>query len=300
MRPVISRTFFVQNTLISLSVMLAIVGFIFFSKDITIIPSSFGSFTDGNIEINLFLGIISLPHLACFTSFLFIYLIFEFYGLKPSIYTAFNAMLAVVVGFVVIYFIKRYSLDMYASHYDEILTQFIVYDKKHVFSLIIAFLLCNVVALFLAFILKKIMRNYFMFIRFPLVSSIGFAVFVFTDLYLNNFNKMAPRTIVVYGIEPALQFLILILASVAPLYILRLLLGIFRGWNRVEDTNEDLDGDAGLFKGSQKKELPLPSINESAKEINEDDQLPPPPEDDIAAKLENTVSKKIRLETKET
>lgn len=269
MKPVISRTFLIQNLFIALAVLFAVIAVVFSAKIITFVPSSFGSVADGDVQIPLYVGIVPLSSLAHFLGFVFVYLMFEFYGFKPAFYTAINQGVAALMCLAVLYLIAHYTLDVQASSSDELLAQFLVYDRKSSVILILSFVAGNGTTIFLASILKRIMRNYFMFIRFPISSAAGFAVTVAISIYLTNLNTLAPRSLLLTAITPAAQYLVMILVTVIPLYLLRLVFGLFRGWSKAEDTRPPPS--KSLFKSSEPLIVP-----ESQAEVTSDGLLPPP------------------------
>lgn len=249
MKPIISRTFLIQNLFIALAVLFSVVAVIFSAKIVTIIPSSFGSVADGEVQIPIYMGIVPLSTLANFLGFVFIYLMFEFYGFKPAFYTAINQGVSSLVCFAVLYLIVTYTMDAQASPYDDILSQFLVYDKKSSSILIMSFVAGNCTTVFLASILKKIMRNYFMFLRFPICSALGFSVTVAISVYLTHLGTLASRSMLLNAITPAAQYLVMIVVTVIPLYLLRLIFGMFRGWSKAEDIQPSTS--KSLFKSSE-------------------------------------------------
>lgn len=265
----------IQNLFIALAILFSVVGVIFSAKIITIVPSSFGSIADGEVQLPLYLGIIPLSSLTHFLGFVFIYLMFEFYGFKPAFYTSINQGVSALTCLAVLYFIVHYTIDVQASSYDDILSQFLVYDKKNSLIRVSSFVAGNCTTIFFASILKKLMRHYFMFIRFPISSAFGFSVTVATSVYLSNYATLAPRSMFLTAITPAAQFLAMIVVTVIPLYLLRLIFGLFRGWSRAEDTQPSQP--KSLFKSSEPVEVPTFQT-----EVTSDGLLPPPPHDELA------------------
>jgi len=254
MKPIKSRTFLVQNSLIVLSVMLAVLGFLLAAKSIPFFPSVQANYNElGDTTIQITQGTMPLSFLALYLSFLCIYLIFEFYGFKPAFYTSINISIVIALCYGISIVLHRFVLDPENSQTDLMLSQVFVIKPRVVLSLFSGVLLGFTTAFVLAAIIKKITRNYFMFIRFPLAASAGFFIFTAVVIYVTNLNLLAPESMMLEALPPLSHFLAMIIASVIPLYLLRLFLGIFRG--RLRDDDEH-DKDHSLFKGSQPKEIP--------------------------------------------
>lgn len=284
MKPIKTKTFLVQNCLIVFSVMLAILALILSAKSISFFPSIEAVTVDSETNIQIARGMMPLSHILLYLSFIFVYLVFEFYGFKSAFYTTINISIAMALSYGAFLLLNRYILDPDKSHTDQLLSQLLIFRPRAAIALVTAVAAGFSITLILAATIKKITSNYFMFIRFPIASIVGFTAFTGIIIYINNINLLAPESMLLEALPPLSHFLTLIIVSVIPLYILRLILGIFRGRAR-EDEFEDVSGKT-LFKGSSNREIPhSPQTQIPPKQ----DILPAPEEEEPK---EDTVSKK--------
>ena len=187
--------------------------------------------------------------------------------------------------------LKNLAIDAESSHLDQILTELITYTPKTVLSLTAATAAGFITTFILAAGIKKLTHNYFMFIRFPIAAFIGFGVFTAIYTFVTELNEAAYESMVLDGITPLSHFLALILAAVVPLYILRLFMGLFRGWAR--DDESETTKAKSMFKGAEPEEEIMaeekpslhPTPQPAAPIIDEDEK-------------EDTWSQKIQLESK--
>lgn len=284
MKPIKVKTFLVQNILIVLSVMLAILGVILAAKSIPFFPSIEANLVNEETTVQVAQGLMPLSHVALYLSFLLIYLVFEFYGFKPAFYTSLNIALSILLCYGIFILVNRFALDPENSNYDNLLSQLLIIRPRTVISLTAGVLFGFSAAFILAATIKTLTRNYFMFIRFPIAAAVGFGIFTAIVIYVNNLNILAPESMMLEAVAPFSQFLTLIIASVIPLYILRLILGLFRGRMK-DDESKEIDADKSLFKGSESSEIPpAPQPQQN---------ILPPPQEQGKEPAEDTVSKKI-------
>lgn len=282
MKPIKTKSFLVQIGLIVFAVMLGVLGFVLSAKSIPFFPSVQATLVNEETTIRVAQGIMPLSHAFLFLSFLLIWLVFEFYGFKPAFYTSLNLAGAILGCYGLFILLKRFLLDPQRSVLDDALAQVLPLNPRLVLSLVAGVLVGFSLALMLGALIKKLTRNYFMFIRFPIAAAVGLGTLAGISIYVMNLNILSPASMLLDAVAPASHFLALIIASVIPLYVLRLFLGIFRG--RVcDDENEDLS-DKSLFKGADQVGQPAPPPAPARK------SLPPTPQEEPE---ENTVSKKI-------
>jgi len=278
MKAIKARTFFVQNILITISILFAVLGFILMAKSIPFFPSIEAISANGETKINITQSFMSLSHLGLYFSFVFIYLMFEFYGFKPAFYTSINIAISILICYGLIYLLQNFTLNAETSELDLLYSQVFLYHLRDTIALSLAILLSFCISIFLATVLKMIMRNYFMFIRFPIVAAICFAIFTWIHIYISQFDSLAMISMIQNSVTPYSQFLALILASIIPLYIFRLILGLFRGW--ASDVDE-FATDKNLFKGKEAQEIPpAPKLQDAPTSSITDNNIVPIEEED--------------------
>jgi hypothetical protein len=292
MKPIKARSFFIRDLLYTLAILCTVFGFIFLEKTVPFSYSIWGHLKDGNIEQPILLGIVPLNFITTYISFLCAYLLFEFYGFKTALYASLNLVVAILGTYGIFWLMQQYYLDPIASKTDEIILSLIKHDIRTLIAVVAPLFIGFFSTFFLAAIIKRITRNYFMFFRFTIASIIGFSLFIMSHTYLNYFDTYALRSMLIYMVTPAAQFLLAISASVIPLYLLRLILGMFRGWQKHEDDTE-MATSGGMFKGAEPQTA-------AASEASVED-LPPPPsvtddEEVTTPPKEITVSQKINVD----
>ncbi len=292
MKPIKARTFFVQNLLIALSICFAIFGLILSSKSLIFSDAAWGYLSQGDVKHPIILGIIPVLSLATFLSYLFIYLNFEFYGIKSAIYSTVSLCAIMALGFILLKIFPSYTLSPLKNPNDEVILQFLTIPDKIIIATISAIAAGFTVAFIVAASMKKLTRNYFMFFRFPIASLAGFILIAIIHTYFEHLTLLAPHALFIQIATPVGQYLGLIILSLIPLYVFRLLLGIFRGWSDKEDksltqTKSSPKKEPGMFKGADPEEV-LPPPPEKTEEE-------PPKEANDNIPKEPTVSEKINI-----
>ncbi|MBF0103763.1 MAG: hypothetical protein HQM16_00420 [Deltaproteobacteria bacterium] len=301
MKPIPTKIFLVQYLLFAVAITIAVLGLVLSAKQIPFYPSVEATTTDGEPHITVITGLMPLSHMALFISFICLYLVFEFYGFKSAFYASLNTAGMVLLSFFLLMMFKKHSLDPETSQFDTLLDQLINYRLTSAVALSAAIASGFTSIFVLAFGIKKLTRNYLMFIRFPVASIIGFGVFCAVDIFISQFNTSAYVSMILDGITPFSRFTALVMFSVIPLYILRLVLGLFRGMTQKATTAEDtpLPQNNGLFRGPDTQDsqiliedstredvkyMPIPIEEQSGKEATE-----------VSDNRENTTSEKIRI-----
>lgn len=229
MKPTPIKIYLVQILLIVLATSFAFLAIGVPEYDVAFWSASWGNITHGQAALPLILGVIPFTNLSLFFCFLFLYLLFEFYGLKLSVYTALAIALVLLLQFYLSFALQKLnptSLD------NQVLLATVPLSnlKQNTIHALSASVVFGFGSIFmLAWSLKKMTKNYFMFFRFCIASALGFCVFVFINQYLQHQNHLALISIVMASITPSLQFAILSVFAIVPLYLLRLVLGLFRG-----------------------------------------------------------------------
>ena len=248
MKALKTRTFLVLHILIALSVMVATIGFIFCGKLMVFWPAIWGFMSQGDVQLPIILGVAPLSVLAYFLSFLFTYLIFEFYGFKQGFYNTLGIVSAMAASFGVFWLLKKYGIDHASPDYDDSVAALLVQGRRFTLASMAAILSGFTTCLIIAATIKRLMRNYFMFIRYPIAGILGWAVFVVVYTYISYFGILAPESMIFYAVTPAAQYALLVIASVVPLYLLRLVLGFFRGWDGKDSETPDTTKKKSFFK----------------------------------------------------
>lgn len=245
MKPVKNKIFLIQFLLLVFSTSFTMLTLFIGDKTIIFWPSSFGVINENQ---QIFLGVAPLSLLSMSISFLFIYLLFEFYGFKNAFYALLLNSLSLIGVYYVFFGISKLPFIISNQYYETIKLTPIVLKLTQILSLALSFLGGQFVTLLLAATVKKITRNYFMFLRYSIAGICGFTLWNGLNVYLGHFQKFAIESMISMAITPVAQGIVFILATVVPLYVLRLVLVFFRG--RIDDGNEEANSDGNLFRGN--------------------------------------------------
>lgn len=234
MQVVKSRIYVMQVVLLVFATALTLIGFLFPHQDVTLWPSVWGYVAQGQDKYPIVLGVIAFNQLAYFIGFLFLYLSFEFYGFKNGFYGALALSLMMAACYFLFGFLHEMSADPRTAVIDRRILMFFNLTRREFVAGLVSFLSAYTLIFALAAFIKKITRDYFMFLRYTIAALIGFAVYVAAQVFFNNAGSASLEDMLVIAITPAAQFSALVIASVVPLYLMRLFLGIFRGRAPVE------------------------------------------------------------------
>ncbi len=257
--PIRTKTYFVEILLIVLSALCAILAVILSNKTVFFFPSIQSTLVNGETNLQLGSGQMPLAHAGIFLSFIFTYLLFEFYSFKPAFYTTLCSALAIILTLVIVTQLQIHVLKPDTSHGDAVLSEALTFDRKTFVALALGMALGVGLALMIAASIKRIMHNYLMFIRFPIASLIGFGVFTGVTVYITQFQTLALPSLILAAITPYSHFAALIVGAVVPLYVLRLVFGIFRGRVPKEkkiETEPKVESKS-LFKPAEPEVLPI-------------------------------------------
>lgn len=247
MQPIIIRTYLVQILLLVMATSFAFLAIGVPENEIAFWTAQWGSLTHGEAQIPIVLGVIPFSNLALFLSFCFLYLSFEFYGFKSAFYGALCIAIVLLGQFYLFYALQKFSPVGLSNNLLMATVPLSNYSQQEVHAMCTAVGIGFPAILTFAVFFKKITKNYFMFIRFSLGGSLGFAVFVGIREFVGRFGELGPMSIFMESITPYLQYVVLSLVIVPALYILRVFLGIFRG-KSVEGEWQAMSGSRGLFK----------------------------------------------------
>lgn len=229
MNAVKTKSYLSQYILIILAALLTLIGFLFSEQEIDFWPAAFAYVKHGEINHPVILGVVPLANLAYFAGFVFLYLHFEFYGFKNAVYS----VIALCLGLAALYgCFEGLKVLNYRDPNSLSLINFkslISFYSLDVISIILSLSSGYITVFFLSSIIRKITVNYFMFIRYFLGGLVGFAVYVVVRLYMINNQNTSVENLVIYGITPYAQFVVGLAGSIVPLYIFRLIFGIFAG-----------------------------------------------------------------------
>lgn len=253
MKPLNTQIHVLQVLLIIAATTLTLVGFLFSSQNMTAV---LGTIDYGEAHYPV---IVNFTHLAYFLGFLATYLSFEFYGFKTGIFTVLGLSL-MMTGLYFLFFVLNDMADTYRiPFFDKRILGFFVYPYPDFVAGLTAFFGAQTLALSIAAVIKKITRNYFMFLRYPLGALAGFAFYVAVSTYLTTAGTLTMEQMLAQGVPPAAEFLIFIFASVVPLYLIRLFLGIFRGRDK---KNKTQNNESPAQPGQNAAVAPAPSAPE--------------------------------------
>lgn len=317
MKPLPVKTYLVRAVLASLASVFLLIGYLLSAKSIPFFPTMRALTVEQDITLEVALGTISLAMIGVYLSFICSYLQFEFYGFKAGFYNALSSVIGIPLMYGILDLLHRHALDPMSSRTDELISELFAFRLSTTVSFVLACLTGFIVTLMFAGLIKKIMRNYFMFVRFPIASILGFGGFVAVHMYLNNFRTLAIESMPLEALPLASQFLAMIIVSVIPLYLLRLVFGMFRGWSGDDNSEKDKHDKNAVFK-AKPADVALPATPVAAaptttviptppsapKTIVPNDTLPVIPaandnlgHTDAEEEEDYTVSKKIQFPT---
>lgn len=255
MKPIAIKIYLVQILLIVLASSFAFLSIGVADYNIAFWNASWGNLVHGEAKIPVILGVVPFSNLSLFLSFLFTYLVFEFYGLKTAIYTSLAIAMVMLLQFYLFFTLQTLKPVGVDNHLLLTTLPLSYLNQKAVHALAAAISLGFSSIFILAWLLKKLTKDYFMFFRFFIASSLGFALFVFVRTYIQKMNELGQMSILMESFTPALQFATLTLASIIPLYLLRLILGFFRG-RGISGEDHFVGAGKPLFKGRAPKAVP--------------------------------------------
>lgn len=242
MRIVKSRIYVMQVVLLVFATALTLIGFLFPHQDVTLWPSIWGYVAQGQEQYPIVLGVVSFTQLFYFIGFLFLYLSFEFYGFKNGFYGTLALSLMMTACYFLFGFLHNMSGDPRTAVIDRRILMFFDMTRREFVAGLVSFLGAYTLIFALATLIKKLTRDYFMFLRYTIAALAGFAAYVAAQVFLNNAGSASFEDMLVTAVTPAAQFAILVTASVIPLYLMRLVLGLFRGTSPVEPTAQSTPG----------------------------------------------------------
>src|SRR3989339_1993593 len=173
MKPINPPTYFVQHLLYALAMCLATLGIILGTKMLTFFPATWGYLSQGNLSEPIILGIIPTFNAALFLCYLCLYLNFEFYGFKTAFYGTLSVGSLIVVLFFIFKFYPDYGLNASENTGDQTIKDLISMSEFKAVKMLLSVGSSFFVSFVFAAAIKKLTRNYFMFLRFPLASICG-------------------------------------------------------------------------------------------------------------------------------
>jgi len=229
MQPIKPKVYIVQNLLIALATVVAVFGFLFAQKVFNFHDSLWGYLQEGELKQPVYLGVVPLPILAAFVSFIFIYLLFELYGFKSGFYGLISAATGTGLAYGLTLYLRMSRMAATDSGYDLLLNQLFNHHPRDVLAWLASLLIGPFMALLVAVVLKRFTHNYFMFFRYMIAAPIGFAAAACTSVFITLAGHETLRIMLLQTITPIAQFAGLTALSLPGLYVLRLLFGLFRG-----------------------------------------------------------------------
>ncbi len=256
MQPIKPKVYLVQNLLIALATVFAIFGFLFAQKVFNFHEALWGYLQEGDLKQPVYLGIVPLPILAAFVSFVFVYLLFEFYGFKSGFYGLISAATGTGMAYGLTLYLRLSRMAATDSGYDLLLNQLFNHHPRDVLAWLASLIAGPFMALLVAVVLKRFTHNYFMFFRYLIAAPIGFAAAVASSVFITLAGHESPRIMLLHTLTPIAQFTGFTVLSLPGLYVLRLLFGLFRG--RIPTVNTALPATAIANKPNKPVPPPKP------------------------------------------
>ncbi|MCP5464743.1 MAG: hypothetical protein H7A33_06955 [Deltaproteobacteria bacterium] len=286
------KTYFVQNLLTGMATACFVLAFFLQSKSIPF-PQVL-EISGEEVRGPIITGEMSLYFFLPFFAYVFHHLIFEFYGFKAALYRVFSGMIAVSSLFGLLVLLQKFALDPESSKLDLSIIELLVHSPQDLVIYLFAVMFGFGAAFTFAKFFKALTRNYLMFLRFPPAACLGLGIFLAISIYLKHFTELALESMMWDAVIPALQYALLILAAVVPLYFLRMTLGLFRGRAPKKKKDEDeYAAKRSVFKGAAKAKIPVQAKEEKKQPATQStEQAPMVPEEE---QKEDTVSQKVPL-----
>lgn len=208
---------------------IALLGLFFFGQDVTFWPNLWGYIEHGTTQLPVILGVVSFTHVAFFLAYFALYLAFEFYGFKTGFYGILGCTVVMGLSYFLFAIVAWWQAHEGLTFLPKSILAVLDHDHVQVCLTLLSFTLGGITAFSLAGLIRKITQGYFMFLRYPLASIVGLGLFSMLQAFLAGGNIITLEDRLLYGITPAIQFAMAVLATLIPLYFARLFLGIFKG-----------------------------------------------------------------------
>lgn len=296
MKPIKSKTFLIRTFLFTLSITLICFGFFVGGHEVSFFPSLVPNTTGVEMGLSLDTAMIPLRFLCFFFSFLFLYLLFEFYAFKSAFYASMALALTPLLLHGLSDLLIAFALDPENSRQDAVLAEVLSFKWVETLNFSIGIIASLTATFFIAPLIKIMTKNYLMFIRYPIAGGAGLLVFVAAFLFTHPTLTTTSDNFVLRSVIPLSQFASLLIASIIPLYLLRLFLGIFRG----RLSNEASLQQKGTFKtnepqhdlASQEFEEEVNVDEQDSEDVDDEENQT---EDEDNESEEPTLSQKIRF-----
>lgn len=254
MKPLQTKTHLVRILFFFVAATFILFSYLLSAKTIPFYPSlKLTTLENGEQLFEVLTSTIPLSHVGLFLGFVLLYLNMEFYGFKSALYGTIGAVATVFLSYGLLLVLFDFALDTEGSRIDYLIAELFRPNLKETISFALSLGIGFFTTFFLATFFKKITRDYFMFIRYPLASLIGFFALTFVGVYISFQGQLAPISMVYEAIPWYSHFAAMILVSVIPLYILRILFGFFRG-RSIKEVSAQVKP---VFKTSDDAPLPL-------------------------------------------
>lgn len=264
MKPIKHSTYLVKILFTFIAATFILFSYLLSAKTIPFYPSlNLTTLENGEQLFEILTGTIPISHVGLFLGFLFLYLNMEFYGLKTALYSTLGAVATLFMSFGLLTLLFDMGLDEEASRIDYLISELFRPNLKETISFSASLGIGFVTTFVLATFFKKITRDYFMFLRFPLASLIGFFALTFVGVFISMQGQLAPMSMLYETIPWYSHFVAMILVSVIPLYIIRIFFGFFRGRPAKLKTPQ------AVFKPAEDAPLPLDETKESENDSEE-------------------------------
>lgn len=224
-----TRVCLLQILLVCLACGLAFLGLVFFEQEITFWPNNWGYIEHKQTQLPFVLGVVPFANCTFFLSYLALYLVFEFYGFKSSFYGLIGTIATLSFTYFLFMGLRWLNANEDVDFFPVSVIAFFDYDRFRLCLTLLTFAAGGFVAFALAALIRKITAGYFMFLRYPIASALGLSFFALSAAFLTASEAITPEGRLLQGATPAAQFIVGVVATLIPLYLIRMILGIFKG-----------------------------------------------------------------------
>lgn len=224
-----TRVYLLQILLLCLACGLAFWGLVFFEQEITFWPNNWGYIEHNQSQFPVVLGVVSFVNFAFFLSYLALYLVFEFYGFRSSFYGLMGTVATLSLSYFAFVGLRWLNMNEGIDFFPKSVLAFLDHKRFQICLTLLSFAIGGFISLALAAIIRKITAGYFMFLRYPIASSLGLSCFALAVTFLTSTEIPSWEDRLLQGATPAAQFIVAVVATLIPLYLIRMLCGIFKG-----------------------------------------------------------------------
>ncbi len=255
MKPIYSRTYLIQYLLCALSAQLIFASFFSQNLQWPFFPNLTATQNAGSFEYTLGPGFITGQEISLFLGYLFLYLSYEFYGIRSAWQTAVALPVATLSLALVPQILVPQLPEATTTH---------LMSTSATISFSIAITASLLVVFSVAGTLKTLTRQYLMFTRYIPALGLGFLTLVSIQKFAGGAFQKGVLQIYQEALPSLSHYLALTLAGLIPLYLLRTVLGLFKGRSK---------GHFQPTQGSKSQRSPHNEILDSANSEQEEGSI---------------------------